>query len=472
MRRLVRSSAFKIAIAFALALTATTYGVFALVYLQFYRSNVALATGVLEQEVRGSLDATRERLEARLRLRLTEDVRHLDYVGLTDPDGQRVLGNIPPGLAVPHDGKAHLLRLPAPQPDTTGTAEAIVVAAERPDGGVLVLGRSFAAVDELASAMLRAFAIAIVPVVLVALLVGTLVSVRASRRLTTIQDAIRRVMGGELDVRLPARGTPDDIDELVRAVNAMLDEIVRLLGQLKSVGDNIAHDLRAPLAVMRARLERGLAGDSDTVLRALTAEALGDLERAMTTVTALLRISELESGLRRSAFDAVDLALVAQDAYELYAPLAEAKGLSMTLIADTPVPVHGDGDLLREALVNLVDNAVKFTPVGGAVRVASGEGALLRVTDTGPGVAPEERDRITKRFYRAAATRDAPGHGLGLSMTTTIVELHGFTMRIRDNCPGAIFEIVVGPARDAPAQQVVRVSATTRDALESPRGAE
>ena len=444
MRRLVRSSAFRIALAFALALVAATYGVFALVSLEFYRANVAQTGRVLQDEVHGVQEAPRERLEARLHLRLTQDVRHLDYVGLFDSDGTRILGNIELTIPVARDGRPHVVRLPPP--DGAGRTEAVVVAAPQPDGGLLVLGRSLAAVDALESDMLHAFAIAIVPIAGIALALGALVSVRASRRLTTIQDAIRRVMGGELDVRLPARGTPDDIDELVRAVNTMLDEIVRLLHQLKSVGDNIAHDLRAPLAVMRARLERGLAGGSEAALRRLTGEALDDLERAMTTVTALLRISELESGLRRSAFDDVDLSLVARDAFELFAPLAEAKGIAMTLAAERPVPIHGDGDLLREALVNLVDNAVKFTPRGGSVRIASGEaGTLVRVADTGPGVAPEERGRIGRRFYRAGATRTTPGHGLGLSMTTTIVELHGLSLRIRDNSPGAVFEIVDAP---------------------------
>ena len=444
MRRLVRSSALRIALAFALALVAATYGVFALVSLQFYRANVAQAGLVLEDEVHGVLEAPRERLEARLHLRLTQDVRHLDYVGLFGADGMRVLGNIELDIRVPHDGRPHVVRLPPP--DGAGSTEAVVVAAPQPDGGLLVLGRSLAAVDALESDMLHAFAIAIVPVAAIALALGALVSVRSSRRLTMIQEAIRRVMGGELTVRLPARGTPDDIDELVRAVNTMLDEIVRLLLQLKSVGDNIAHDLRAPLAVMRARLERGLAGKSDGELRRLTGEALDDLERAMTTVTALLRISELESGLRRSAFGDVDLSCVARDAYELFAPLAEAKGIAMTLAADGPVPIHGDCDLLREALVNLVDNAVKFTPRGGRVRITSGEAdALVGVADTGPGIAPEERGRIGRRFYRADATRAAPGHGLGLSMTTTIVELHGLSLRIRDNNPGAVFEIVAAP---------------------------
>ena len=237
MRRLVRSTAFRIALVFALALTATTYGVFAIVYVAFHRANVAFAETVLTAEVRGSLDAPIDRLETRLRLRLTQDLRRLDYVGLYDKSGRPIIGSDAPLLDVPRDGKAHEVRLPPPGQQASESREpnqqAIVVGATLPDGGTIVLGRSLAAVDELANAMLRAFAIAIVPVVLLALVVGTLVSMRASRRLTAIQQAISRVMQGELAVRLPARGTPDDIDALVGAVNLMLDEIVRLLSQLK-----------------------------------------------------------------------------------------------------------------------------------------------------------------------------------------------------------------------------------------------
>lgn len=445
MIRILKSSAFRIAFAFACAVTATTYIVFALVYLQFYAANVALVRSVLEDEVQKTLDAPADRLKRRLELRLTQDLRHLDYVGLYDKTGALTFGNVAPNLEIPTDGKAHLIRTRPPQQEAWQSENAIFVAHTRQDGGTLVLGRSLVYVDQLEAAMLRGFATAIVPVILLALLTGAIVSLRASRRLTTIQQAINRVMQGDLHVRLPARGTPDDIDELVRAVNLMLDEIVRLLNQIKSVGDNIAHDLRAPLAVMRARLERGLAGNSADALRRLTLEALADLDRAMTTVTALLRISELESGLRRGAFDLVDLAQVSRDAFELYEPLGEAKGVAMTLGAPKPVVVTGDGDLLREALVNLIDNAIKFTPRGGAVTVECGAaGALVRVGDTGPGIAPDEREKVVKRFYRCAGTRDAPGNGLGLSMATTIVELHGFGLRIRDNAPGAVFEIVQG----------------------------
>jgi signal transduction histidine kinase len=441
--RILRSTAFRIASAFALAVTATTYFVFALVYWQFYTANVAVVREVLQDEIAKTEGAPIAQLKRQLELRLTQDLRHLDYVGLYDSSGKLSFGNVAATLSIPFDGKAHAVKVPPPQQEAWESENAIFVARKRADGSAILLGRSLVYVDQLESAMLRAFNAAIVPVIVLALVIGTIVSLRASRRLTSIQDAINRVMGGELSVRLPARGTPDDIDELVRAVNLMLDEIGRLVAQIKSVGDNIAHDLRAPLAVMRARLERGLAGSSEDTLRRLTIEALGDLERAMTTVTALLRISELETGMRRSAFDSVDLALVCADAFDLYQPLGEAKGIAMDLDASARTVVTGDGDLLREALANLIDNAIKFTPAGGRVRVACGTpDALIVVEDNGPGIAADEREKIVKRFYRSKSTASTPGVGLGLSMATTIVELHGFGLRIGDAGPGALFEIV------------------------------
>lgn len=443
MKRILRSTAFRVAIVFALAVTLTTSLVFGLVYWRFYESNVSSVRSVLQFEIAKALREPIERLKRQLDLRLTQDLRHLDYVGLYGTEGTLTFGNTAPLLAIPADGRTRLMHIRPPQRDAWQNDDMIVVADRRPDGTVLVLGRSLVYVDELERAMLNGFIVALVPVVCLALLMGTIVSLRAFRRLTSIQEAIARVMAGELHIRLPTRGSTDDIDALALAVNQMLDEIDRLIGQIKSVGDNIAHDLRAPLAVMRARLERGLASQSDEELRATMADALVDLERALTTVTALLRISELESGLRRGAFSAVDLVEIGRDIADFFEPLAQAKGLALTMRTKRPVSVLGDRDLLREALANLLDNAIKFTPTGGSITIECGGAAdtLIAIADTGPGIGDDERDKIFIRFYRSERTRHVAGIGLGLSMAATIVDLHGFGLRIRNNDPGAILEI-------------------------------
>ena len=252
-------------------------------------------------------------------------------------------------------------------------------------------------------------------------------------------------MQGDLNERLPTHGSRDDLDHVAGGVNLMLDEIVRLLDQLKSVGDNIAHDLRTPLAVMRARLERGPDSESAEKLPVAVGQALADLDRAMTTVTALSRISDIEGGRRTSCFTDVDLKDVCLTAFDLFRPLAEAKSNLFTLDAPAPMRIVGDFDLLVEAIGNLIDNAIKFTPAGGSVAIIAQMMAgqpTVRVRDSGPGVAPFERTSIFKRFYRSEQTRDAPGTGLGLSMAATIAQLHGFDLRVADNNPWAEFEML------------------------------
>ncbi len=443
--RLLRSTAFRIALAFAVTVALTTTLVFGAAYTGFYRSSVALLRTVLRDEVSKAHLLPTSQLRAQLALRLTQDLRHLDYVGLYDPQGARVYGNVPDAITVPADAQPRLLHdVPSPMPTATTRKDAIFVAETRPDGGTLVLGRSLVDVDNLEVAMLRGFIATLGPVVFIAFVLATLVSRRALRRLAAIEGAIGRVMAGELAARLPTKGSSDDIDALASAVNRMLDEIGRLVGQIASVGDNIAHDLRAPLAVIQARLERGLASASGDVLRGAASDALTDLQRAMTTVSALLRVSALEGGLRRGAFGPLDLVEVSRDVFELFQPVAQDKGVRMAFAAPRPVLVTGDGELLREAVANLVDNAVKFTPSGGDVSIACGlGGVLLRIGDNGPGIDPAEHLAIFKRFHRGARTAHAPGHGMGLSMAATIADLHGFDLRVRDNDPGAVFELAV-----------------------------
>jgi signal transduction histidine kinase len=382
--------------------------------------------------------------------RLTRDLRRLDYVALFDASGALVIGNIDK-IPIPADNKPHLVEA-APRVDAQQKSEpAIFVAHFRADGGILLLGRSLAEVYTLRRTVLQALVAAIGPMSLMALAIGAYFASRASRRLTKIHDTIERIMKGELHVRLPIHNRPDEIDRVSRDVNLMLDEIGRLLVQVKSVGDNIAHELRTPLAVMRAKLERGLIGSEDRQLKTLCQEALVELDKTMHTIAALLRISEVEGAARSSAFRRIDLATICSDLFEFYVPLAEAKSIAMTLEAALPVPAVGDGDLIREALSNLIDNAVKFTPAGGAVHISAAtgaSGAIIRVGDSGSGVEPGERDKIFNRFYRVPRDDRILGSGLGLSIAAAIANLHGFDLRIADNRPGALFELA---ARD-PAQ--------------------
>ena len=245
--------AFRLALAFALAITLATTGAFAFIYWQVYTADFHRAGAILVDESAKSEGASEAELRRALQLRLTRDIRRLDFVALFDPNGGLVFGNVPGAPPIPIDGRAHVVQ-EQPLPDSSGTREpAIFVARRLPSGGVLLLGRSLWETYSLQGTLLRALAIALLPTVLVILAIGAIFARSATQRYERVHDAIVRIMNGELELRLPVTNEDRDIDKVARAVNLMLDEIARLLQQLKSAGDNIAHDLRTPLAVARAR---------------------------------------------------------------------------------------------------------------------------------------------------------------------------------------------------------------------------
>ncbi|MGD0565446.1 MAG: HAMP domain-containing sensor histidine kinase [Roseiarcus sp.] len=441
----LRARAFRLALAFALTITLATSGAFYLIYLRVTTADVAWVEALLIDESAKSVGDSEDRLRRALDLRLTRDLRRLDYVALFDGNGALTTGNVPTMPAIAVDGRAHLVReFPVPGSNDR-TDSAIFVARRRPDGGVLLLGRSLLEVYALREAVSRALAIALAPTVLLILAIGLFFAGRGSRRLARIHNKIADIMNGDLGARLPETGEGDDVDKVASAVNLMLDEINRLLDQLKSVGDNIAHDLRSPLAVARAKIEGGLAREATVEdLRAAMADALDHLDRAAVTIAALLRISAVENGPREKTFEEVDLSAICAGVFDFYEPLAQANALDLTLDAPKPTLVRGDQDLMREAISNLVDNAIKFTPAGGKVRIeaATVDGRpLVRVSDTGRGIPPQERERIFRRFYQVERDGRSSGHGLGLSIAETIAKLHGFNLTVEDNNPGARFEL-------------------------------
>jgi signal transduction histidine kinase len=236
------------------------------------------------------------------------------------------------------------------------------------------------------------------------------------------------------------RGVTRHITAAVRA--ALLEEALQ---EAKVVGDNIAHDLRTPLTRVRLRLERGREHASTLEeLRAVADQAIGGLDQSLTTITALLRITEIEHSRRREGFGKIQLAPLIREVGDLYDPIAEDKGVTLRVEAAAGATVHGDRDLLFEAVTNLVDNAVKFTPTGGRVELAllhyEGE-SVIQVRDTGPGISEIEREAVTQRFYRSDKSRDIKGLGLGLSMVAAIIKLHSFRLRISAG-PGCTAEIV------------------------------
>lgn len=439
------SRAFRLALGFSLAISVATAAAFAFIYLQVSRADMRQVGAILVDEAAKSAGDSEADLRKALELRLTRDIRRLDFVALIDAKGRMVFGNVPDRLHIPIDSKAHFVREDV-LPDPHGQEDpAIFVARRRADGGILLLGRSLREDYDLEETLLHALAIALPPTILVILAIGAWFAHRASQRFERVHNAIVRFMSGELDSRLPAANEGGDVEKVARAVNLMLDEIARLLQQLKSVGDNIAHDLRTPLAVARARIERALDNEAEIEeLRAAMEAALAQIEKVSTAVSAILRISAVENDARRSQLKAFDLSAVCVQVFDFYEPLAESKGVTMAVDAAKPVSIRGDQDLMREALSNLVDNAIKFTPAGGAVRIEArtvNGRPYVCVSDSGVGVPPQERTRIFERFYRGERSGKSAGHGLGLSIAETIANLHGLQLTVEDNNPGARFEL-------------------------------
>ena len=444
MLEFFRSSAVRVALAFVFATTVATTAVFGLVYFQIGQANEARNRLILEDEAAKSVNLSVDELRYAFDVRLTHDLRRLDYAALFDKDRKVMFGNIDEMPAIAVDGKSHYVDASRVPGGDNRLEPAIFVARTRPDGSIMLLGRSLLETLEFRRIVQRALATGLAPMLLLALAIGAFFARRASRRLTDIHDTIAKIMKGDTQLRLPVRSRHDAIDKISRDVNLMLDEIMRLLVQIKGVSDNIAHDLRSPLAVVRAQLERGLESSDDEQLRGAARQALAHIDKAMLTVSALLRLAEVEYGPKSSKFQTIDLSAICSDLFEFYEPLATSKSIKMTLEIQSPVRILGDGDLMREAVSNLIGNAIKFTPEHGTVSVSVTQEdgrPVIRVRDNGIGVEPAERDKIFQRFYRTASGHRVPGSGLGLSIASAIANLHDFDLRFDDNHPGAVFEM-------------------------------
>ena len=376
---------------------------------------------------------------------LHADPHHVKLGGLFAADGQRIAGNIetlPPMLQ--GGGGAQLASLI--KMDSGAREQQAVRAVSRglPDGGTLVIARSDYEFSWIAHIVERTLAVGLIPALGLSLVVGVFLSFRAQRRIEEVNSKIQRIVAGELRERLPARGTADPFDKLAELVNGMLGEIEILVRRVAGVGDDIAHDLRTPLTRVRVSLERARqkAGSLEELGRSVD-QALVGLDQSLAIITALLRISEIEHSRRMDGFRNVALGDLVREVGDLYEPIAEDKRVDFAVRAVPDTSVYGDRDLLFEAIANLVDNAVKFTPQGGRVELSllrNGNEAVVRVCDTGPGIPADESELVTRRFYRSDKSRRDPGLGLGLSLVSAIAKLHGFSLKISSG-PGCVAEL-------------------------------
>jgi signal transduction histidine kinase len=272
------------------------------------------------------------------------------------------------------------------------------------------------------------------------LLGGTVMSRNVLNRIDSINQVSHDIMLGDLGRRVPVAGKNDEIDQLADNLNAMLDQIERLMTGMRQVTNNIAHDLRSPLNRLRSRVEVTLmeTGTIDSYRKALEA-TVAEAEGLLHTFNALLSITQAESGIRREDLIDLDVAAITRDAAELYEPSAEEKGIAFSVTTADDLQIRGNRHLLSQALANLLDNAIKYTPKGGIVNVTASRvngSAELVVTDSGPGIAEPDRERVFDRFVRLETSRNSPGSGLGLSLVRAVAQNHGADVELADNHPG------------------------------------
>jgi signal transduction histidine kinase len=448
--KLIRTTAFKLTLVYLaifVLFAASLLGYFALNTRRLITEQITTTVtgeinGLTQQYTQGGI----RRLVIVVDLRSRRPGSSLYLV--TTPTGEGLAGNVgslEPGV-LDHPGwlETNYRRLDAPEGNDH---HALVEVVELPGGFRLLVGRDLEERERLFGIIANAGQWSIALVIVLGLLGGFFVSQRVLRRIDAMTDTAQNIMRGDLAGRLPVAGTGDELDRLALHLNAMLQRIEALMRGLKEVSDNIAHDLKTPLTRLRNRCEQALRHPTgDDGYRAALETTIAESDDLIRTFDALLMIARAESGQARDNMIEFDAAEIARDVSELYEPLAEEKGIALTVDARTAAPVRGNRELVSQALANLVDNAIKYAgPNGKANGVPSeivvkagddGERIALSVADRGPGIAEADRGRVVERFVRLEQSRSEPGSGLGLSLASAVARLHGGELTLEDNHPG------------------------------------
>jgi signal transduction histidine kinase len=362
------------------------------------------------------------------------------------PDGTKLAGNLqawPEGVP-DRDG---LCRVTIVVDDVPRNVELVRVTLE--DGYRLLVASNLNRFQKLERLFGYGLLGCAITVLLSAALGGIMIRRALLGRMQGISDTTASIIEGKLSHRLVEPGDGDELQQLTRTVNRMLDQIEHLVTGVQDVSNAIAHDLRTPLSELRARLEElSVARPAPDETFVEIDAAIDDVDRVMGIFNALLRLAEIDSGSRRAGFVDVDLAALGAEVTEFYAPVAELKDIALGFDGPDDLHVVGDPVLLAQALGNMVDNALKYAPVRGAIAISAqridADMVQIVVADNGPGIPVHERTRVIERFYRVDASRGTPGVGLGLSVVSAVARLHGGTLTLDDNHPGLRATLRIG----------------------------
>jgi signal transduction histidine kinase len=445
VRRLVRTHAFRLAGLYFLVFAASVVGVLFFVYWasadfverQTEATLDAEITGLAEQYAQRGLSGLIQIVAARSAGDRGDGMLYL----VTNPDGRPLAGNIngwPNGVPLRPGSLSFQIDVPVKGETQLHPARGALFA--MPDGYRLLVGRDISDAtafrDRIKATLLWSGLVALG----LGLAGGAVMSRNMLRRVEQVNRTAERVIAGNLSDRVPRRGTHDEFDQLAANLNGMLDQIERLMSAMREVTDNVAHDLKTPLARLRARLELALFGPEDPSARSdAIRAAIEEADRLLATFNALLSIAAAEAGAEDRADETLDLGEIARAVVELYEPLAEEKGFALRLDSEPGTMIRGDRHLLSQAVANLLDNALKYgAPQYGrgdiAITVRESEGhAAIEVADRGPGIPEGDRETVFDRFVRLEPSRSTPGNGLGLSLVRAVARRHAANVTLADN---------------------------------------
>jgi signal transduction histidine kinase len=483
VRRVFRINAFRLAATYFALFTASVVAFLAYFYFStagFIEQQTETAIhvemrGLSEQYSQGGLKGLTDLIEARI---AGHRIRETLYL-LTDSRLRPIAGNLP---AWP-DGqrvRPEWIRFPVEVNDdgVTATVPALASTIVLNDGYRLLVGRDLRDAQAFRTRIDRMLGWAALLTLALGVVGGVSSMRNVLRSVAAVNRTTERIIHGDLGQRMLVTGSGDEFDQLSVNLNTMLDRIERLMMGMRQVTDNIAHDLRTPLARLRTRLEVILLEGPGARAADAVRDAIIEADRILSTFNALLKIAEAEAGSRRNAAGVVDLGEIARSMAELYEPLAEEKGIGLEVDSSgAPIKVRGDLHLLSQLVANLLDNALKYT-LGGVVTMrAQGNGELARieVADRGPGIPLEEREAVFDRFVRLEVSRSMPGNGLGLSLVRAVALLHDGKVWLEDAMPGCnppgLKVVVTMPLAEEREPQYVPAAPAAKSVRPPPRGA-
>ncbi|MCX2891182.1 MULTISPECIES: sensor histidine kinase [Pseudomonas] len=432
-----RTTAFRLTVSYAGVLALAMMVLLALIYWRSTDYFSQIGETFVVGQARSLLHVPPVELPRELEQLQRGDIRGIAHYGLFSRDAHYIAGNIkhlPSDL--PLDGMPRALNEPGFEFGAKASAQVVA------NGDILVVGYDAKTLSGISDMLLALLLWSGGLSIAGGIGLGAILGLRPLRRVKTVQYTSQRIAEGNLGLRLPLSRRGDELDALSALVNQMMDEVEHLMGEVRSVGNNLAHDLRTPLNRLRAQLRRTIEDfHSESPERQLSRlhEAFDATEQLLTRFRAIQRIAEIDTHSRRAGMKMLDpgslISLLAAD----FKPVAEECGVTLLVDVQAGPPLLADDELLMEALINLLDNALKFTPVGGTIRVAleqSTSGSNLIVEDDGPGIPAEDRDHVLLRFGRCSRDQQVLGAGLGLAIVAAIVRLHGFQLRLEDASPG------------------------------------